>query len=66
MTSYKFTVNWPKWAQALRIITTGFVVLLVLFIMYMFTYGAGFSKGKQAGFNIGTMKCPKIETLLLP
>jgi len=66
MTEYNITINWPKWAQALRIITTGIVVLLVLFIMYMFTYGSAFSGGKKEGFKLGIAQCHKIEATYLP
>ena len=66
MTDYNITVNWPKWAQALRIITTGIVLFLVLLILYIFISGSAFSGGKKEGFKLGIAQCHKIEATYLP
>ncbi len=66
MTEYTLTINWPKWVQALRIVTTMIVLSLLLLIMYFIVDGRGFSKGKQVGFTFGITQCPKIEATFLP
>ena len=66
MTEYNIIINWPKWAQALRVVTTLIVLSLILFILYIFISGSAFSSGKKEGFKLGIAQCHKIEATFLP
>ena len=66
MTKYNFTINWPKWAQAFRLIFVVIVLSFMFFIAYIVVDGRGFGKGQKEGFALGISKCQKIEAPLLP